>query len=523
MKKIIYKGDGYQCRDDETLLDALQRQGVEVSFSCRNGICQVCMLRTASGSVPPDSQQGINLELQDKGYFFPCKCFPIDDMHIEEPRKSDIFIDAVIAEKTKLSGNIFKFRLEPVKNFTYRAGQFINVRHSDGAVRSYSLASTAGEDYLLELHIRHVPDGKVSGWLCEHAEVGDVIPIQEAEGECYYREDEPEKPLVLIGSGTGLAPLVGVVREAISVGREKDIYLYHGGCLEEELYLHTELSLLAKETPQFYYTACLSSELPFDTDILQGSVSDIALSSHPDLAGYSIYLAGSPEMVESTENTLRMKGVLQENIYSDPFTVAVQETSVASNDDQKKVGSPHKLPPDPELWKALEEGALMTRVLNDFYGQVFKDPRMSAFFHGVTQQRAVEKQYLFMRQLITGDKVYFGDRPRNSHHWMVISNELFDYRESLILDTLRRYGLSEHLVQRWRALEEQFRDDIVKDEPRKRMMGDIELPLDGYGETVLDVGSICDSCSSEIEVGVTVRYHLRLGSLYCPDCMVGDE
>jgi ferredoxin/truncated hemoglobin YjbI len=174
---------------------------------------------------------------------------------------------------------------------------------------------------------------------------------------------------------------------------------------------------------------------------------------------------------------------------------------------------------DPDMWLALEEGKLLSRILDDFYSRVFEDERLAAFFHGVTRQRAVEKQFLFLRQQFTGEKVYFGDRPRNAHHWMVISNELFDYREGVMLECLRRHGLAEPLVQRWRAMEERFRADIVKDEPFKRKMGDVELPLDGYGETVLDVGSLCDGCGDEIDAGVSVRYHLRLGSIYCPGCM----
>ena len=184
----------------------------------------------------------------------------------------------------------------------------------------------------------------------------------------------------------------------------------------------------------------------------------------------------------------------------------------------KSQESPVRLP-DPEMWAALDEGRLLNPIFEDFYSLVFDDERLAPFFHGVTQRRAMEKQVSFMRQLFTGEKVYFGDRPRNAHHWMVISDELFDYRESLMLDCLRRHGLPEHLVQRWRDVEETFRDDIVKDKPRNRKMGDVELPVDGYGETVLEIGSLCDGCGEEVDAGVNVRYHLRLGSIYCPTCM----
>jgi len=194
--------------------------------------------------------------------------------------------------------------------------------------------------------------------------------------------------------------------------------------------------------------------------------------------------------------------------------------AAASSDTPLSEADHSRLPqPDAEMWQALEEGKLLTQILDDFYTRVYDDELLAPFFHGVTRQRAMEKQFLFMRQLFSGEKVYFGDRPRNAHHWMVISDELFDYRETLMVDCLRRHGLAEYLVQRWRAAEECFRKDIVKDKPWNRKMGDVELPVDGYEEAVLEVGSLCDGCGEAIDVGVSVRYHLRLGQIYCPSCM----
>jgi ferredoxin/truncated hemoglobin YjbI len=277
---IHYQGKSYQCRDDETVLDAMLRQGVDFPFSCRSGVCHICLHRAESGRLPPEAQKGLDATQQEEGLFLPCRCRPVEDLVVVSPQAA---------------------------------------------------AGAAG-------------------------------------------------------------------------------------------------------------SAC------------------------------------------SASSTKTVK-------------------------------------PDPEMWQALQEGALLSRILEDFYGGVYEDERLAPFFEGVTKQRAIEKQFLFLRQLITGEKVYFGDRPRNAHHWMVISNELFDYREQLMLDCLRRHGLAEPLVQRWRAMEEQFRADIVKEEPWKRKMGDVELPVDGYEETVLDVGSLCDGCGAEIDAGVEVRYHLRLGSIYCPTCM----
>ncbi len=175
-------------------------------------------------------------------------------------------------------------------------------------------------------------------------------------------------------------------------------------------------------------------------------------------------------------------------------------------------------PADPALWAALRDGETLMAALQDLYERVFQDPRLSSFFEGVTRQRAIEKQYSFLRQVLTGEKVYFGDRPRNAHHWMVVSDELFDHRARLMLDCLRAQGLPEAMVQRFHQVEEFYRRDIVKSAPIPKMMGEAQLPLDGFEELTMDVGTLCDSCEREVSPGEKVIYHVRIGKVHCSDC-----
>jgi len=519
MTTIIYKGERYQCRENETLLDAFLRQGVDFPFSCRSGSCHVCLHRSESGAIPAEAQAGLSSDLQQKGYFLPCKCHPAVDMEVLPPEGSDLFIDAMVAEKESLAEDIYRIRLEPYKNFDYQAGQFVNLRDAEGNLRSYSLASVPGEDYFLELHVRCLPQGKVSSWLCDSLQVGETLSIQGPEGECYYRAGNPAQPLLLIATGTGLAPLQGIVRQALLAGHTGPIHLYHGGRSEADCYLHSQLLTLSKQYDNLHYTAVVTGAA-VTAGFVSGDVGEIALAAHGDLHGWAAYLAGAPEMVSALEPRLLHAGVSRELLLSDPFYVAGSPLADArSGNASAQEKNPRDIPPDPEMWQALQEGVLLNRILDDFYSRVYEDPRLAPFFDGVTKQRAVEKQHSFMRQLYTGERVYFGDRPRNAHHWMVISDELFDYREALMVECLRRHGLPEHLVARWRAVEEYFRSDIVKDKPWKKKLGDIELPVEGYDETVLEVGSLCDSCGEEIDAGITVRYHLRLGHIYCPLCM----
>jgi len=518
MTTITFQGQRYSCRDDETLLDAFLRQGVDFPFSCRSGSCHVCMHRSNSTVLPAEAQSGLPAELQEKGYFLPCKCHPEEDMEVLPPDGCDLFIDAAVANKTALADDIYRIELEPFRQFDYQAGQFVNLRDAEGNLRSYSLASVPEADYFLELHIRCMPQGKVSSWLCDTVQDGDTLSIQGPEGECYYRPGHPEQPLLLIATGTGLAPLYGIVRQALFSGHSGPIHLYHGGRTRSDCYLHEPLLELAGQHDNLYYTAVVQ-EGTEEGGVVCGDVGDLALSKHSDLNGWTAYLAGAPEMVTTLEPRLINAGVSKELLLSDPFYVAGSVEAESGEPERPPEKNPRDIPPDPEMWQALEEGAMLNRILHDFYSRVYEDPRLAPFFDGVTKQRAIEKQHSFMRQLFTGERVYFGDRPRNAHHWMVISNELFDYREAIMVDCLRRQGLPEHLVTRWREVENFFRSDIVKDKPWNKMLGDIELPVEGYEETVLEVGSLCDSCGDEIDAGITVRYHLRLGHVYCPSCM----
>lgn len=175
-------------------------------------------------------------------------------------------------------------------------------------------------------------------------------------------------------------------------------------------------------------------------------------------------------------------------------------------------------PADPELWAALHDGGMLMAVLRDFYDRIFQDPRLSSFFEGVTKQRSIEKQYSFIRQILTGEKLYFGDRPRNAHHWMVISDELFDYRANIMIACLREHGLAEPMAQRFHEMEEFYRRDIVKSAPIARTMGEVQLPLDGFEELIMDVGTLCDTCEREVWPGEKVIYHVRVGNIHCSDC-----
>ncbi len=520
MAEIKYEGRTYSCREGESILDACLRQGVNLPFSCRNGVCHACLQRAVAGELPPGSQKGLKASLVAKHYFLPCVCRPTQDLEFAPPADEDLYFPAQLVSKEPLSRDVVRVLLEPSLDLKYRSGQFINLRRPDGVARSYSLASVPGQDYYLEVHVKRMKGGAMSNWLIDELEVGSEIEIQGPNGTCFYAPQSLEQKLLLVGTGSGLAPLIGIVRMALASGHCGEIQLYHGSSSGEGLYLRNELRALAERHANFHYTPCISRGVAVG-DYRAGRADVVAFAAHPDLAGWCVHLAGNPGMVEAATARAVKAGARRGEIFADAFVL--KELRRGPRSDTVPDAGPtdsgrREFPPDPEMWAALKEGEVMAAILNDFYTRVFEDPVLAPYFTGVTKQRLVEKVYSFMRQIFTGEKLYFGDRPRNSHHWMVISDEIFDYREALIAACMRRQGLAEHLISRWQAIEESYRGDIVKAKPFGRVIDGIEQPVEGFGHTVLEVGALCDSCERVLEPGEAVRYHLRLGHIYCDAC-----
>ncbi len=179
------------------------------------------------------------------------------------------------------------------------------------------------------------------------------------------------------------------------------------------------------------------------------------------------------------------------------------------------------LAPNPELWAALERGPRLRRIIEDFYRRVYADARLSPFFARTTMSWVVDHQYAFLGEIFSGEKMYFGDRPRNAHHRMVIDDDLFDYREELMAACLREHGLSAEHVAAWRRVEEAFRPQIVKKAPFPRRRHGVTIPLDGLGTLEIALACVCDACGGEIEAGARCSYEQDSGRLYCPACSDG--
>ena len=239
-------------------------------------------------------------------------------MEIALPGDEDLpWYSAEVIDKERLSDRVVQLELRCPEHFSFQAGQFINVLHDD-AVRSYSIANVPHAQMTIELHIYRINNGRMSTWIHDQLAVGDNLKIQGPFGDCVYTPGTPDQPLLLIGTGCGLAALRGVIHSALEQGHAAPIHFFHGSNNVDGVYMRDEMNALAQDHPQFYYTACVSKgDAP--QGYTSGRATDIALARHPQLKGWRVYVCGNSEMVKTTKRLAYLAGASLNNIYSDPF------------------------------------------------------------------------------------------------------------------------------------------------------------------------------------------------------------
>jgi ferredoxin-NADP reductase/ferredoxin len=317
MPKVIYGGQSYEC-GEQSVLDCLTAQGVPIPSSCRSGLCHSCLMCAVEGAVPEKAKEGLKPTLAAQNYFLACSCYPQEDIEVVLPNAAMGKVQAQVTAIEKLSSDILGIRIKPSIPFEYRAGQFINLYKDASTVRCYSLASVPELEDELFINVRRVPNGVVSGWIFDSLKAGDNITISEASGDCFYVPGKPEQSILLIGTGSGLAPLYGIIRDALRNSHTGKISLYHGSNTAEGLYLVDELRKLAQDHQNFSYVPCISEgEAPQGT--AQGMVLDVALKDNPDLTGWRVFLCGHPLMVKAAQQQTFFAGASMSEIFADPF------------------------------------------------------------------------------------------------------------------------------------------------------------------------------------------------------------
>ena len=276
------------------------------------------MMRAVRSDPPAPAQKGLKDTLKEQKYFLACCCNPEGDFEATSEAPELLRVPARVLSVDKLSRKIARVRLDYAQPFDYRPGQFLNLYRNDGLIRSYSIASVPQVESYIELHVQRNEGGRMSAWIHDELKAGDALHVSMPIGECYYRTGASEQPIMLVGTGSGLAPLYGVIRDALRSKHGGPIYLFHGSRTRDGLYLLDELRDLARDYKNFHYVPCLSGEPDLD-GYITARAHDAALQQHPDLKNWRVFLCGHPDMVKAAKMKAFLAGANLKDIHADAF------------------------------------------------------------------------------------------------------------------------------------------------------------------------------------------------------------
>jgi len=323
-------GHQFSCDDDETVLSAAMRAGVGLPYGCKNGACSSCKGKVVSGSIThrPHQRRALTEEEEAAGMSLFCCAVPQSDLVLQarEVAGSGDFpvkkMPSRVSTMEKMAPDVIVISLQLPANETleYRAGQYIEFLLRDGKRRSYSMASAPGAGPIT-LHIRHMPGGLFTDQVFTTMKERDILRFEGPLGTFFVREDS-DKPMVLLASGTGFAPIKAIVEQMKASGSTRQMVLYWGGRRPQDLYMDALCRQWAEEMPNFRYVPVVSDAQPEDSwSGRTGYVHRAAVEDLPDMSGYQVYACGAPIVVESAKREFVQQCKLPEDeFYADAFT-----------------------------------------------------------------------------------------------------------------------------------------------------------------------------------------------------------
>ncbi len=304
------------------LLDALRQNDVPVSYSCTAGKCGVCRCKVVSGHVLEGGQEVSRPNSTGEGVILSCQSSVVDDCVIEIPEPDEPvmhpakILKAKVAELNYLTHDIIQIRLKSAKKMDFTAGQYVSLQFSPDHIRPYSMAGLS-QDNEMEFHVRLVPNGRVSSYIKDILKVGDQVRVEGPMGTSYLRSRHDD-PILCIAGGTGLAPIMSVVRGALDQGMNNPIHVYFGALTSKDVYGQQVFQELTQQHPNLHFHVVVNTNIN-GTTYRTGLVTDAVSADIENFVGWRTYLAGSPPMVEAATLLLKRLGHREERIYADAF------------------------------------------------------------------------------------------------------------------------------------------------------------------------------------------------------------
>jgi CDP-4-dehydro-6-deoxyglucose reductase, E3 len=318
-KILLSNGVAFECGLDETILDAARKHNIAIEHSCASGRCGICIAPVLSGqTVAIKPEESLNIETQERGNVLTCCRVPVTDVSLDIEDLGEIgnipvrTLPCRISSLKFLNNDVLQvlLRVPPNSKFKFIAGQYINLI-TKGIRRSYSLANAEQLDGTLEIQVKRVNEGLMSEYLFTAARQNDLLRIEGPLGTFSYRVDG-SKNVILMATGTGIAPIKAIIESLGKSLDEKRVYIVWGGRVLEDLYLdlgaanfkHTFVPVLSRDKIEGSYFG-----------YVQNAVLDLGL----DLKETTVYACGSEVMIKDAYDVLVQNGLSRKRFYSDAF------------------------------------------------------------------------------------------------------------------------------------------------------------------------------------------------------------
>jgi CDP-4-dehydro-6-deoxyglucose reductase len=329
---------------DEAMLAAAIRQGVGLPYGCRDGACGSCKSRLLEGRVLHGAHQlkALSVAEEEAGFILTCCATPQTDCVVEArsvPGAGEFQVLKLPSRVLSISKPapdvaILQLQLPANQSLQYRAGQYVEFILRDGARRSYSMANAPhrmGSPPTIELHLRYMPGGRFTEHVFNTMKEREILRMEGPFGSFFLRE-ESDKPMILLASGTGFAPVKAIIEQMQDQASTRPAVLYWGARRRADLYLHDWALEAAAQMPNLRYVPVLSDAAPEDAwEGRTGFVHHVVMDEHPDLSGHQVYACGAPIMVESAQRDFISRCNLPaEEFYADSFTSEADKHGAAA-------------------------------------------------------------------------------------------------------------------------------------------------------------------------------------------------
>ena len=333
-------GRSFDAQPDETLLAAAIRQGIGLPYGCKDGACGSCKCKKIEGVVThgPHQAKALSPQEAENGSILTCCATAHSDVVIESRQVTNESAFPVkkmpvrVNSLTKASHDVMLVRLQlPASDvFKYHAGQYVEFLLRDGDRRAYSMGNaphTQADHPGVELHIRYMPGGKFTEHVFGPMKEKEILRIEGPFGSFYLREDS-DKPMVLLASGTGFAPIKALIEHLQFKDIKRPAVLYWGGRRPADLYMDEWVKAKVAEMPSLSYVPVISDALDEDHWTGRtGFVHQAVLEDFADLSGHQVYACGAPIVVDSAQAAYTMVGLPAEEFYADSFVTEKEKAA----------------------------------------------------------------------------------------------------------------------------------------------------------------------------------------------------